>query len=147
MTRFEIAGLAFGVAAALGGLGFLAHRAAAEPGPMEADEFGRIVRQLASDARESAHLAALVAGGQLNEHYARAANEKLGDDVKDARKRLEAPPPRGGEDAARRAGELAQHMKDLLDSVPRAMADTGAMQRLQAEHERIAGDLERLAPP
>jgi len=146
MTRFEIAGLAFGAAAALGGLGFLVHRAATQPEPMEADEFGRIVRQLASDAHESAHLAALVAGGQVNEHYARAASEKLGDDVKDTRKRLEAPPPRGGEDAVRKAGELAQHMKDLLDSVPRVMADNTTMKRLQAEHERIAGDLERLAP-
>jgi len=146
MTRFEIAGLAFGAAAALGGLGFLTHRAGTQPEPMEAGEFGRIVRQLASDARESAQLAALVAGGQVNEHYARAASEKLGDDVQDTRKRLEAPPPRGGEAAVRKAGELAQHMKDLLDSVPRVMADRGAMQRLQAEHEGIAGDLEHLAP-
>ena len=147
MTRFEIAGLVFGAAAALGGLGFLAHRAATQPEPMERDEFARIVRQLASDAHESAQLAALVADGRVNEHYARAAHEKLGDDVKDTRKRLEAPPPRGGEEAVRKAGELAQHMKDLLDGVPRQMADMAAMRRLQAEHERIAGDLERLAPP
>jgi len=146
MTRFEIAGLAFGVAAAIGGIGLLAHRAATQPEPMEASEFARIVRQLASDARESAHLAALVADGRVNEHYARAAHEKLGDDVKDTRKRLEAPPPRGGEEATRKAGELAQHMKDLLDTVPRVMADRDAMQRLQAEHDRIAGDLDRLAP-
>jgi hypothetical protein len=37
-------------------------------------------------------------------------------------------------------------MKDLLDSVPRVMADRDAMQRLQAEHERIAVDLDRVAP-
>ena len=147
MTRFEIAGLAFGAAAALGGLGFLAHRAATQPEPMERGEFARIVRQLASDARESAHLAALVADGRVNEHYARAAHEKLGDDVNDTRKRLEAPPPRGGEEATRKADELAQHMKDLLDSVPREMADASAMRRLQAGQERVAGDLERLLPP
>ena len=32
-------------------------------------------------------------------------------------------------------------MKDLLDSVPRVMADRDAMQRLQAAHEKLGDDV------
>ena len=144
MPRSEIAGIVVAVAAALGGLTYLYQRASMPPQPMERGELLRIERKLASDARESQRLAKLVATGQVNQHYARATHEKIAEDVHDAQKQLDAPPPMGREEDATRAAELAAQMKQLLDDAAPYLADRAAMQRLHDEHARIAAELERL---
>ena len=145
MPRSQAAGIAVTVAAALGGLAYLYERASTPPQPMERGELLRVTRQLASDARESERLAKLVATGQVNEHYARAHHEKIAEDVHDAQKQLDSPPPQGHEDDATQAAELAAEMKQLLDDAAPYLADRAAMQRLHDEHARIAGALEQLA--
>lgn len=145
MPRSEIAGIVVAVAAAAGGLAYLYERASMPPQPMERGELLRIERQLASDARESERLAKLVATGQVNQHYARAAHQKISEDVHGAQKQLDTPPPKGREDDATQAAELAAEMKQLLDDAAAHLADPVAMQRLHDEHGKIAADLERLA--
>ena len=145
MPRSEVAGIVVAVAAAAGGLAYLYTRASMPPQPMERGELLRIVRQLASDARESERLAALVATGQVTQHYARATHEKISEDVRDAQKQLDIPPPKGREDDATQVGELAAEMKQLLDDSAPYLADPAAMRRLHDEHAKIAADLERLA--
>lgn len=145
MRRIEIAGIVAAIAAVLGGLAYLYTLAAAQPEPMPSDEFLRVVRQLASDARESQRMAHLVATGQLNAHYARVHHEMLADDVNDARDKLNAPPPRGREAAMRHTIDLANEMKGLLDRTAPQVADRAAMEQLEASHARIAADLEGIA--
>ncbi len=53
----ERTGIAAAIIVVLGGLAYLYHRAGTAPEPLRDDEFARITRQLASDARESARLA------------------------------------------------------------------------------------------
>lgn len=145
MRRSDIAGLVVAVIAVPGGLGYLYHRAATAPHAMEVDELQRIARQLASDGRESARLAGLVAAGQVNAYYARAQHEKISEDVRDGLKSLDAPPPQGREDDTRRAAALASDMKARLDQTAPQLADAAAMRKLQSEHARIAADLEAIA--
>jgi hypothetical protein len=145
MDRREIGGIAAAVAFVLGGIGYLLHRAALPPEPMEPGQFTRLVRQLASDAREAERLAGLVATAQVNEHYAKAHHKKLAQDVHDAKDEFDHPPPQGGEAEAKRAVELATRMQQLLEGAGPQLADRDAMQRLHDEHARIAAELGRLA--
>ena len=102
-------------------------------------------RQLASDARESARLARLTGTGQVNVYYSRAQHGKIAEDVKDAIKSLDAPPPRGREVDTKRAVALAMEMKTLLDATPPQLAEATALSKLEQQHSSIAAELEGIA--
>ena len=145
IPRTEIAGIVLAAAAALGGLAYLYHRASEPPHPMDPGELSRTARQLASDARESAKLASLVGSGAVNFNYARTQHKKIADDVHDASRQLDAPPPRGREQDAKHLGELASRMHELLEATAPQLADRAAMQKLEDEHARMAGDIEGIS--
>jgi hypothetical protein len=145
IARSEIAGAVVAAAVALGGLAYLYHRASEPPHAMDPGELSRITRQLGSDARESARLATLTGADQVSFNYARAQHRKIAEDVHDAQANLDVPPPRGREDDAKRLGELAGRMHDMLEATAPQLADPEAMRKLQVEHTRIAGEIERLA--
>lgn len=147
IPRAEIAGIALAIAGIVGGLGYLYHRASEPPHAMDGDELSRIARQLASDARESAKLASLTLGGQVNLNYTRNQHRKIAEDVHDAKRGLDAPPPRGREQDAKRLAQLAGHMQELLEATAPRLADREAMRQLQEEHTRIAAGIERIAKP
>lgn len=147
MNAPRIAGLAAAIVVGLGAVSFLYHRASMVPEPMELAELNRIARQLASDARESQRLAALVATGQVNEHYAKAQHEKLAEDLGEARKKLDEPPPQGRTGDAKRMEALVERMNELLADAPSKTTDRAAMTALAGEHGRIAAELEQLARP
>jgi hypothetical protein len=134
------AGAAAGVALAAG----LYVRAAATPEPMQADELSRVVRRLASDGREGARMAAALRDERLTRNYGRAQHERIGEDVKDAREKLDAPGPGGDEALVERARTLADRLRADLEGATLRMSDAKTLDRLAADESAVAEELERM---
>jgi hypothetical protein len=73
----EIAAWIVGALVALAVLAWLYDRAAAMPEPLQVDELSRVVRQLASDAREAERLATALTRSQLTRNFAYHQNRLL----------------------------------------------------------------------
>ena len=126
--------------------GVLWRQAATLPEPMPPDELERTVRKLRSDAFEAQTLALHLARGELTRHFAEQQHRKLGDDLVDVRKALDAPPPRGREADAASARAAVARLEALVKSVPVAMADEGALRRIADEEAGVARSLARGRP-
>jgi hypothetical protein len=136
--------IAAAVIVAIGILAALYARASAKPEPMKPDEFSRVVRKLASDAREGARLAQALGRQQLTDRYGRAQHEALGKDVSEAKEKLDAPGPGGAEDTVERARTLADRLTTDLTAATLRMSDTQALARIAADETRLAEELERM---
>ena len=115
-------------------------RAAQVPQHMEPDELSRTARKLESDALEAQALARALAVGQLTTHFAVSQHDQISDDLEDIRKALDRPPPAGREAQARRLGDAARRLGEVLKTVPQGMANAEAMARAAQDEAAIARD-------
>jgi hypothetical protein len=138
--------IAIGVALVLLAVGgtMLYRIATQRPGPMDAQEFGRTARTLASDAKELARIATLIAEDRLTANFSETQRETLRKDVVEQAKKLEEPPPAGRESDGARARELAAALREALDQLKEQVADRSRLQKMHDELSRIGGELERM---
>ena len=133
-----------GAVVALGVLVALYLRAAAAPEPMAVDEFSRVVRTLASDAHEAERLAIALTRSGLTRNYGEYQHRHLGEDVSDARKKLDAPGPGGSEADVERARALARRLAADLEAARLRMSDHDAVARIGEDEARIGRELEAM---
>jgi hypothetical protein len=133
-----------GVVLAAALVAWLYARASAAPRPLQADEFSRIVRRLASDAREGARLAAALERDQLSANYGRYQHRRIGEDLSDTREKLDAPFPGGGDDLSAAARGLADRIATDLQATMLRMSDHAALERIAEDETRLAEALERM---
>jgi len=139
-----IAAWGVGALVALALVAWLYDRAAAMPEPMTVDEFSRVVRQLASDAREAERLATALTRSQLTRNFAEHQHRQLEEDVSEARSELDAPGPGGDEASVRHARDLADRLAANLRGARLQASDHDAIARIGAEQAAIAEALERM---
>jgi hypothetical protein len=122
-------------------------RVASEPpGPVKREEFARVLRQVASLARETAVLCDQIAQNRLTGPFARTHREKLDEDLRDQAHALEASAPPDLEQAAAAARELAADLAANLRTLKLHLAEAQALADVHREAGRIATQLERLEP-
>jgi hypothetical protein len=142
----RIAAVAIVILLALAAGGFLSRVAAEPPGPLEPEDFGRSVRQVASLARETAFLCEQIRDDRLTGAFARTHRSKLEDELRDPAENLEAPVPPALADAGSQARELAQALATQLRELKLHLAEPQALERVHDEALRIADAVQRLEP-
>ncbi|HET7549293.1 MAG TPA: hypothetical protein VFJ86_16110 [Usitatibacter sp.] len=140
----EIAAWIVGALVALAVLAWLYDRAAAMPEPLQVDELSRVVRKLASDAREAERLATALTRSQLTRTFAEHQHRQLEEDVSEARGKLAAPGPGGDEALVEQARGLADRLRANLAAARLHASDHAAIARIGAEQASIAAALERM---
>jgi hypothetical protein len=142
----RIAGFAVAVLLALAAGALLFKVASRPPGPMEAEEFERIVRQVSSLARETALLCEQIREDRLTDGFARTHRGKLEEELGNQAGKLQdaVSPPLAG--AAERARGLAAQLQSRLEEMKLHLAEAPALESVQANALRIADEIERLAP-
>jgi hypothetical protein len=129
------------VAGAAAGLYAVASR---PPEPMDARELGRITRQLASLARETAVLSGAILEDRVTGAYARTHREKIEEELGDQAAMLQAPLA----PAVRAAGEKARTLAGALSAQVVALklhyTEREELEPIRRELTRIAGDLDQL---
>jgi hypothetical protein len=139
-----IAGLVAVAAIALGGAYKVASR---PPEPADARELGRIVRQVASIARNAAVTAKASGERRATDAYSRTHQEKLAEDLDAQREKLDVAFAAGVRKQAEGARELTTELSQVLKELKRHIGEPDALAQTSAAARRIAEDIARLEPP
>jgi hypothetical protein len=142
--RIAVVAVALILALAAGSLLF--HVAAAPPAPMKAEEFARILRQVASLARETALLCEQIRDDRVTAAFARTHRERLEDELREQAEKLDGAVPPGLAQAAPFARELAAELAFALRDIKQHVAEAPVLDSVRGEAARIALEIERLAP-
>jgi hypothetical protein len=113
---------------------------------MKPEDFARVVRQVASLARETAFLCARIEDDRVTGPFARTHRDKLEEELRDQAKELEEDVPPALEDAGGEARSLTAELATSLAELKRHLGEPGELAKVRMEAERIAVAIGRLEP-